>query len=296
MELIKLPASQSLLRGLIKTARPRQWVKNGIVLAGLIFSLNLFDWPSVGRALAATADFCLISSAVYYINDLFDIEKDRRHPVKRHRPIASGQVSVPLAVAVATLLSVIAVGGAVLLGKAFTLTALAYLALQLGYSAWLKQIVIIDVLAIATGFVLRAVSGAVVINVPISPWLLVCTVLLALFLGLTKRRHELTLLQGGATEHRPILEEYSVEMLDQMINVVTASTVMAYSLYTFNSGRSLYLMLTIPFVIYGIFRYLFLVHRYEAGGSPEQVLLRDKPLLANVLLWVASAVLILYFT
>lgn len=296
MELIDTSASRKLLRAIIRTARPKQWVKNGIVLAGLIFSLNLFNWPSFWRALAAAADFCLISSAVYFMNDLFDIEKDRRHPTKRFRPIASGQLSVAVAVGVAAVLSVVAGFIASVLGPSFALTALGYVGLQVAYSARLKQIVIIDVLAIAAGFVLRAVAGAVVIPVPISPWLLVCTVLLALFLALTKRRAELSLLQDGATEHRPILEQYSVDMLDQMINVVTASTVMAYSLYTFTAGRTPYLMLTIPFVLYGIFRYLFLVHKRDAGGSPEQALLRDRPLMVNVLLWVAVSVAILYYT
>lgn len=289
-----LSRPRSLARALLRTARPRQWVKNAIVLAGLIFSRSLLHWPLVWRALAATVTFILVSSAVYFLNDLLDVEQDRRHPLKRGRPIASGELSPALAAAVAALLFGMAGLASLLLGLPFAYTVLGYVVLQVAYSTVLKQVVIVDVLAIALGFVLRAAAGAVVIHVPISPWLLVCTVLLALFLALTKRRHELTLLQTEAVQHRPILEEYSVELLDQMINVVTASTVMAYTLYTFNSSRGLAMMLTIPFVLYGIFRYLFLVHRRDAGGSPEQVLLRDRPLLLNVLLWVVASALILY--
>ncbi|MHB9144638.1 MAG: decaprenyl-phosphate phosphoribosyltransferase [Symbiobacteriia bacterium] len=291
---LTLTRKPSLLRALLHTARPRQWVKNGIVLAGLVFSGNLFERPAADRALAAAIVFSLMSSAVYFMNDLFDLEKDRRHPVKRLRPIASGQVAPALGVAAAVGLFGVSGLGAWALGRPFGLTVLGYAALQFTYSMALKQLVIIDVLAIAAGFVLRAVAGALVIGVPISPWLLVCTVLLALFLGLTKRRHELNLLQAGATEHRPILEQYTPAMLDQMISIVTAGAVMAYSLYTFTDGHSQAMMWTIPFVLYGVFRYLFLVHRHGDGGSPEQTLLRDGPLLLDVVLWIGTAVVILY--
>jgi 4-hydroxybenzoate polyprenyltransferase len=279
--------------------RPSQWTKNLVVFAGLLFGRRLFDPVAVAEACAAVAIFCALSGVVYLLNDVADREADRRHPLKSSRPIASGQLSPSLAVAAALALAAVSLALAFWLRPAFALVALAYLLLLGAYSARLKHIVIIDVLTIAIGFVLRAVAGAVVIGVAISHWLLVCTVLLALFLALSKRRHELVLLADAATEHRRILGEYSPYLLDQMIGVVTASTLIAYIFYTIspetvqNFGTE-YLALTIPFPLYGIFRYLYLVHRKEGGGSPAELLVTDRPLLACVALWAATVVLIVY--
>lgn len=290
-----LPVSGgSALYLLIKTMRPKQWTKNLIIFAGLIFSQNIFNTVFLLRTVYAFAAFCVVSGSVYIINDLIDIEKDRAHPQKMNRPLAAGRLSTTLAVVFVILTTAASLGSSFWINTNFGFTALAYFLLTLSYSIWLKNIVIIDVLVIAAGFIFRAVAGAVVIAVDISPWLLVCTFLLALFLALTKRRHELILLDDKAQSHRKILDEYEPAMLDQMISVVTSSTVMGYSLYTFTSGHSQYLMATIPFVIYGIFRYQYLVHRKDIGGSPEIALLKDPPMLINVLLWVISCALILY--
>jgi 4-hydroxybenzoate polyprenyltransferase len=284
---------------LFRSLRPEQWTKNLFVFAGLIFGLELFNPASVWRAVAAFAVFCALSGVVYVVNDITDREADRRHPLKARRPIASGALSPVLAGSVAALLAALALAAAFRLGLRFGLVAFMYLLLQFAYSGLLKHIVILDVLAIAIGFVLRAVAGAVVIGVPISHWLLVDMILLALFLALSKRRHELTLLATGATEHRPILGEYSAYLLDQMIAVVTASTLVAYIFYcispeTVQKFGTDMLGLTIPFPLYGIFRYLYLVHRREGGGSPSQMLLNDRPLLVCVALWVAAVVVIVY--
>jgi len=279
---------------LLLSMRPKQWIKNLLIFAGIIFSQKLFVQGYILKTLFAFAVFCLLSGSVYIINDLVDIEKDKAHPKKKNRPLASGQLSVSLAAVFVILSTAASLGGAFWIDFNFGLVSLAYFLLTLSYSFKLKNIVIIDVLAIALGFIFRAVAGAVVIAVDISPWLLVCTFLLALFLALTKRRHELALLEDNARSHRKILDEYEPEMLDQMISVVTSSTVMAYSLYTFTSGHSVYLMATIPFVIYGIFRYQYLVHRKDIGGSPETALLKDPPMVINIALWVIACSLILY--
>ena len=279
--------------------RPSQWTKNLIVFAGLIFGQRLLDPDAIVRSLAAFAVFCALSGVVYLVNDLADRTADRSHPLKRFRPIASGEVPVGAAVALAAVLGSLALGAAFALRFEFGVIAITYVALQGLYSGPLKQIVIIDVLTIAFGFVLRAVGGAVVIGEPVSHWLLIVTVLLALFLALSKRRHELVLLADGATSHRKILEEYSPYLLDQMISVVTASTLVAYAFYTvspettlkFNTDR---LGLTLPFPLYGIFRYLYLVHQKEGGGSPSDLLLNDRPLLLCVLAWVVAVALIIY--
>ena len=284
---------------LFHSLRPEQWTKNLIVFAGLIFGLELFNRTAVLRSLAAFAVFCALSGVVYIINDIMDLEADRRHPLKARRPIASGALSPALAGGVAAALAAVALGAAFWLSVPFGAVALSYVLLQFAYSGPLKHIVILDVLAIAIGFVLRAAAGAVAIRVPISHWLLVSTILLALFLALSKRRHELVLLANGASEHRPILGEYSPYLLDQMISVVTASTLLAYIFYcispeTVQKFGTDMLGLTIPFPLYGIFRYLYLVHRREGGGSPSQMLLNDRPLLVCVALWVLAVVVIVY--
>ncbi len=274
--------------------RPRQWTKNLFLFAGLVFSQNLFNPPLFFRVLLAFAVFCLLSGSVYIINDLIDLAEDRKHYLKRKRPLASGRISVRRAICIFFILLMVSLLMAFSLGSAFLAVGLLYFLLVTGYSLWLKHLVIIDVFAVASGFLLRVVAGGVVIGVRISPWLLICTLLLALFLALTKRRYEYVALENNGTEHRRVLADYSVAYLDQLISIVTASTIMAYSLYTFTAGRTEYFMLSIPFVIYGIFRYLFLVHKREMGGSPEDVLLQDRPFIVNICLWVLVCVVILY--
>lgn len=290
---------RSVVLSLLISLRPGQWTKNLIIFAGLIFGRRLSDPTAVAHTLAAFLIFCGLSGVVYVVNDVVDRERDRRHPFKAKRPIASGALAPGVALAAAAVIAVLAVGAAFALSREFMLVALAYLVLLVLYSGPLKHIVIIDVLTISIGFVLRAVAGAVVVGVPISHWLLVCTILLALFLALSKRRHELVLLADGATEHRRILQEYSPYLLDQMIGVVTASTLIAYIFYTISpeTGQKFdtnLLGLTIPFPLYGIFRYLYLVHRKEGGGSPAEMLLNDRPLLVCVALWVVAVILIIY--
>jgi 4-hydroxybenzoate polyprenyltransferase len=288
----------SLARALVQSLRPHQWTKNLFVLAALGFSKHLFDVDAALRAGLAFAVFCVLSGASYLVNDLTDLAQDRLHPVKRLRPLASGALPVPLARAAALVLVLVALVAAATLGPTFALSALAYLGLNLGYSFGLKHVVILDVLGLALGFTLRAVAGALAIQVVFSQWLLVCTTLLALFLALAKRRHELVTLEDAAG-HRPILAEYSPYLLDQMIGVATAACLMGYAFYTLapetiEKYRTDRLSLTIPFVIYGIFRYLYLVHRKELGGSPSDLLLTDRPLLAAVALWALAVVTIVY--
>lgn len=290
---------RSVLGGLLVSLRPAQWTKNLIIFAGLIFGRRLMTPRAVALACGAFVVFCVLSGVVYLINDVIDRDSDRRHPLKARRPIAAGDLPVPLALAAAALLGGGGLAAAFGLGRGFGLVAVAYVALQALYSGPLKHVVILDVLAIAVGFVLRAVAGAVVIPVPISQWLLVCTILLALFLALAKRRHELVMLAGEATAHRPILGEYSAYLLDQLIGIVAAATLVVYVFYTVSPetqakfGTS-WLGLTIPFPLYGLFRYLYLVHQREGGGSPADMLLTDRPLLLCVALWAAAVVLIIY--
>src|SRR6266536_1650499 len=292
-------SERSVALSLLFALRPGQWTKNLIVFAGLLFGLRLLEPPAVAQAAAAFAVFCALSGVVYLINDIFDRESDRLHPLKALRPIASGALSVPAAATAAVVIGAIALAGAAQLGRPFFAVAAAYLALQSMYSAALKHAVILDVLTIALGFVLRAVGGAVAVSVEIGHWLLVCTILLALFIALAKRRHEITMLAGGAADRKSILGEYSPYLLDQMIAVVTASTLIAYIFYTISPETQLkfgtdWLGLTIPFPLYGIFRYLYLVHQREGGGSPADLLLTDRPLLACVVLWTVSIALIIY--
>lgn len=287
-----------VLKLLLLTMRPKQWLKNGIVYAGVVFDRHVFEFKPMAYATLGFIIFCAVSSAVYLLNDLVDIEKDRNHPRKCKRPLASGRLKPQYAMIALFLLVGLTIPAAFILQPIFGLVVLAYFTLQIGYCFYLKNIVILDVFAIAFGFVLRAVAGAVVIEVKISPWLLVCTLLLALFIGLGKRRHELILLADGATDHRKILSEYSSELVQEMISVVTSAVVVAYSLYTINSEnvpKNYMMALTIPFVLYAIFRYLYLVYRKDEGGSPEELLLKDIPLLVDIMLWGLSSMAILYF-
>jgi 4-hydroxybenzoate polyprenyltransferase len=284
---------------LLTALRPRQWVKNLLVLAPVLFSRHLFSSAGLSNGLAAFALFCAVSSAGYLINDLRDVARDRVHPAKRRRPIASGKLGKSAALVTALALLILGMAGAVILNRGFALVLGAYCLITLAYTFVLKQQVILDVFAVALGFVLRAVAGAVVIQVEISSWLLVCTTLLALFLGFSKRRYELLLLQEEAGNHRQVLEEYNPHFLDMMIAIVTASTVTSYALYTaseetvqrFHTRR---LLLTLPFVLYGIFRYLYLIYRKDRGGDPVETALADPPTIINLVLWAMTVAVILY--
>ena len=283
---------------LFQSMRPKQWTKNAFIFAALIFDHKLTQAQYLIPALLAFTIFCLLSSAVYLVNDLADIERDRQHPTKRNRPIASGRLSPRLALAAGILLPAAALPLGFLLDWRFGLIATAYFAQNLLYSFWLKHVVIVDVLMIALGFVLRVAAGVVVVDVlRFSPWLYICMTLLALFIGFGKRRQELVLMAGQGNSTRHNLNEYTIHLLDHMIGIVTASTVMAYSLYTFSASglpENDSMMLTIPFVLYGIFRYLYLIHVRGAGGAPDELVLRDRPLLAAVGLWVLTVVAIMY--
>lgn len=293
-------AANASLADWVQLVRPAQWTKNLLLFAALLFSGHLFHGRDLVVVCAAFACFCMVASGAYVMNDVRDCERDRRHPEKARRPLPAGRIRPASAVRLALVLMSLAVVGSMLLGWPFAMLTIAYLVLQVAYTFSLKDMVILDVMAIASGFVLRAVAGGVVIDVPISPWLIICTFLLALFLGFSKRRHEVVLLSTSATDHRTSLREYSPYFLDQMISVVTASTVVAYASYTASpevhsriGTDKLYL--TIPFVLFGIFRYLYLVHQKEEGGNPTQLLLSDRPLQAGVVAWVLTAALLLYW-
>ena len=307
----------------LEALRPRQWTKNLVLFAPLVFAERAFHQPSMVRAVAAFMVFCALSGAVYLLNDLRDLEQDRRHPSKRNRPLASGRLGRRQAMVMAVVVLAAALSGAWLLdpgllttvdvvglesapllsadGRApsFLSACLAYLLLQVAYTLWLKHVVILDVMVVSIGFVVRAVAGAVVIRVDISHWLLVCTIFLALFLSLAKRRHEVVLLEDDASSHRRSLAEYDLTGLDLMISMVGAVTLVAYALYTTSEDTrikfgTVRLSLTLPFVIYGIFRYIYLVRRHDEGGDPSMSLLSDRPLLLAVALWGLAVVAILY--
>jgi 4-hydroxybenzoate polyprenyltransferase len=287
-----------MLVPLLKTMRPKQWTKNVFVLAALVFDKKLLVPYYSLKAAAALLLFCAISSAVYLVNDLVDMEKDRKHPAKRNRPLASGQL-LPKAAAIAAAVLILASALlSYLLDPLFAAVAAAYLLLMILYSFWLKNIVIIDVLTVAAGFVLRVAAGVVVVRAErFSPWLYLCMVFGALFIAISKRRHELLLLNENANAHRSIFDEYNMALLDDMIRMVTASTAMAYSLYTFsapNLPQNHAMMLTIPFVLYALFRYMYLVQVQGKGGTPEELILEDKPLLLAIALWGLAAVVIMY--
>jgi len=287
------------LGDIIRSVRPAQWTKNLFVFAALVFARQALAERAVLRTAAAFAVFCLLSGAMYLLNDLHDAAEDRRHPKKARRPIAAGRITPAQAVTLSALFGAASLAAAYFLGGPFFAVCAAYAVLQIVYTWKLKNVVILDIFIIAAGFVLRVAAGASVIDVPVSSWLLICTTLLALFVAMGKRRHEIVLLEGAAPDHRPILREYSAYLLDQMISVVTASTLIAYCLYTvseetvqkFGTENLIY---TMPFVLYGIFRYLYLVHQKGQGGSPEELVVKDKPLAASILLWIAAVALILY--
>ena len=286
------------LSSLLRSLRPQQWLKNGFVFAPLVFSGRVGSSVAWGEAVLAAAVFSLLASATYLVNDVRDRESDRQHPVKRDRPIASGALPVGVALVAAAVLTVLGAVGSAVLGGRFAGTAATYLVLTLIYSLFLKELVFVDVLVVAMGFVLRVVGGALAVRVPVSHWLLLCAFLLALYLALGKRRSELVLLGAEAADHRAVLGHYTLPLVDQAISVVLGATVVAYSLYTVSPGTiakvgSDRLMVTVPIVLYGLLRYLYLLHRHELGGSPTRALLTDRPLLAAVLVWLAAAAVVI---
>ncbi len=289
-----------MMKTLIKAMRPKQWAKNMIIFGPLVFSLNLFDFHKLLLALGAFVAFCAISGSVYLLNDLVDIERDRAHPTKKHRPLASGALPVPIAQMGIAFFSLGSLFLSYLLDTGLFWVVLIYAANNLLYSFYTKHIVLLDIGAIAFGFVLRVLGGTAVLDVHPSPWLIMCTILLAAFLGFAKRRHELVLLQEEQASHRKVLIEYSEHLLDQMIMIVSASTVMSYALYTMSPQTVAHfgttaLIYTVPFVLYGIFRYLYLVHQKQEGGSPTNILFTDKALIADIVLWLIACVSVVYW-
>jgi 4-hydroxybenzoate polyprenyltransferase len=278
--------------------RPRQWLKNGLVYAALFFDGKLTDWNSFLRTTIAFALFCMMSSAVYIMNDLADVENDRQHPTKKNRPLAAGKLSPTVAAVTAVLLVLISLVAGFFLSPAFDLILVIYFLLQVAYTFRLKHVVLVDVIINATGFILRVAAGVVVIDVErFSPWLYVCTFLLAVFIALGKRRHELSLLGQEAGNHRAILDEYNIELVDWLISIVTTAALVAYCLYTFLAEglpANNLMMLTIPFVLYAIFRYMYLIHVRHEGGAPEDIFLRDRPMQATLVLWAMVVFVVLY--
>ncbi len=287
-----------MLKALFKTMRPRQWSKNVFIFAALVFDKQLLNLDSFLRTLAGFALFCLISSSVYIFNDLADVDADRQHPEKKNRPIAAGTLPIGTAWFAGIALVILTLGAAYLLAPGFETVLVIYFLLNMAYSKWLKHIPIIDVLVIATGFVLRVHAGVTLIEVQrFSPWLYVVMTLLSLFLGFGKRRAELALLAHGAGAHRKVLEGYTLPLLDQYIMIVSGTTIVAYSLYTFsapNLPENHGMMLTIPFVVYTIFRYLYLIEVKHAGGAPEEILLSDRPFQIAMILWGVAVLAIFY--
>jgi 4-hydroxybenzoate polyprenyltransferase len=294
--LYELPRRRSPLRAAIVSLRPRQWTKNLLLFAGIIFAAKLGDLSRWLEAFAAFVGYCAASSASYLVNDVRDAPHDSLHPIKCARPIARGELSQRVALALAALLLIAAIGAITPLGLPSLLFLATFLALQAAYTFELKHVVLLDVMAIAGLFVVRAAAGAAAVEVRISPWLLLCTALLALFLALAKRRGELVLVGAEATPGRPVLEGYSLALVDQLVTIVAASTVISYSLYTFTARDSKAMMITIPFVIFGIFRYLLLIHRRDLGEEPEEILLRDSPLLGCIAAWALCAAIVLAVT
>lgn len=288
-----------MLYNLLKAMRPKQWAKNVFVFAGVFFDGRVFEPSRILRSLIAFGLFCIVSGAIYLVNDLVDVEKDRQHPQKCKRPIASGALSPLVAKIAAGLILGICLPLGFWFDLGFGATALAYVILMLAYDFWLKNVVILDVMTVAAGFVLRVFAGTLVVHVSrFSPWLYVVTTFVALFIAINKRRHEMILLAGSANNHRAILEQYSLEFLNDMSSLVTAATVISYSFYTFsapNVPKNQSMMLTIPFLIYGIFRYLFLTRNKNLGGAPEDIVLGDIPLIITCVLWGATTALAIYW-
>src|ERR687897_3175224 len=277
----------------LRLVRPKQWTKNGFVLAGVVFAGKALSAASLASALLAFVAFCALSGAVYAANDVLDVEEDRKHPLKRRRPVASGEIPSRTALAFATVLGAAGLALGFFVSPGVGLAGVAYLALQAVYTTTLKHTAILDVMSISAGFVIRALAGVAAVGSPISPWLIVCTALLTLFLGFSKRRHELASLGEGATVHRRNLADYSVPLLDEMMNIMISATIIAYVLYTFFEYENYYMMASIPFVVYGVFRYMLLVHR-DGGGNPDTLLLADRPLQVALFLWLVVVGTVIY--
>jgi len=288
------------LRLLFQSLRPQQWIKNGFILIPLFFAEKAFHYPSLLQVIQAVIIFCILTGGVYLINDLVDLESDRGHPLKRHRPLAKGLISPVLAKASAAVLFLLSLSWGVFLGTGFFLILVTYLVIQLLYNYRFKEIVILDIFCVSCGFFLRVIAGCMAIHVQISHWLIICSILISMFLALAKRRHELVLLgQSDAENHRKVLSDYSPYLLDQMIGVITAATLLSYMLYcisaeTIQKFQTDHMIYTFPFVLYGIFRYLYLIHQKDQGGSPEKLLFSDLPLLLSVVLWIVVCILIVY--
>jgi 4-hydroxybenzoate polyprenyltransferase len=295
-EIVELPRRRSPARAALVSMRPRQWSKNLLVFAGILFAAKLGDPLRWAEACICFVAYCAISSAAYLANDVRDREDDRLHPVKRARPIARGELSPRAALILGGALAALALAATGVLGLASLALLAAFAALQAGYTVRLKHVVLLDVLTIAALFVIRAAAGAEAVDVRISPWLLLCTALLALFLALAKRRGELVLVHAERAPGRPVLDGYSLALVDQLIGIVASSTVIAYAIYTLTSGQSRALIATVPFVVFGVFRYLLLMHRDDVGEEPEQVLLTDVPILLAVAGWIVTAAAILVLT
>jgi 4-hydroxybenzoate polyprenyltransferase len=293
---LDLPRRRTLAHAAFVSLRPRQWTKNLLLFAGIIFAAKLGDLSRWGEAVAAFVAYCAASSASYLVNDVRDAPHDRVHPVKRSRPIARGELSPRVAEVLAALLILSAFLLVAPLGIASIVLLGTFFGLQAAYTLAIKHVVLLDVMTIGGLFVVRAAAGAAAVEVRISPWLLLCTALLALFLALAKRRGELVLVGAEATPGRPVLEGYSLALVDQLVSVVAASTVISYCLYTFTARDSKAMMVTIPFVLFGVFRYLLLIHRRDLGEEPEEVLLRDVPILVCIGAWAATAAVILAVT
>lgn len=292
---VKSSAAQNIAFLLFRQLRPHQWTKNLLVFAALLFSLHKVGFHVVGKSVLAFFLFCLVSGCVYILNDFADIKNDRNHPEKQHRPMASGALNPLLTLVFGFLLLTGSLSSAFYFDRLFGYVLLFYFLLNIAYSFKLKHVVILDVMIISAGFVLRAIGGSLMIGTPFTPWFLLCTMLLALFLAISKRRHELHLLQTEKGSHRKVLESYSTELLNQLNTIVTSATIISYSLFTFTSGRTVQLMWTIPFVIFGIFRYLYLITISDKGGSPEKVLLEDKPIFVTIMLYVITVAVIIHF-
>lgn len=290
---MKTAAARGVFGSYLALVRPRQWTKNGFVLAGVVFSGEALRSASLISALLAFAAFCALSGAVYAANDVLDVKEDRLHPLKRNRPVASGEISARSAVIYAALLAIAGLALCFVVNAGVGIAGIGYLLLQAVYTPVLKHMAILDVMSISAGFVIRALAGAAAVESPVSPWLIVCTGLLTLFLGFSKRRHELATLAGGATGHRRNLRDYSVPMLDEMMNIMVSATIIAYVLYTFTVYDDVYMMSSIPFVIYGVFRYMLLVHR-DGGNNPDVLLIQDRPLQVTLVLWLAVVMTVIY--
>jgi len=280
--------------------RPKQWIKNIFLFPALIFSHNLFDFYLLAKVTVGFGLFCLAASSIYIFNDIMDLEKDKKHPEKCKRPLAAGHLKIKIAYGASVVLAIAALLGAMLLGTTFFFILAAYVLMNIAYTIKIKQVVILDVFCIASGFVFRVLAGTSLTGVQPSDWLIICTITISIFLGLSKRRHELTLFGANANNHREVLADYTINFLDQMISVATACTLMSYALYTISDETvarfgTKNLIFTIPFVIYGIYRYLYLIHQKKMGGNPASALLADFPLFLNGLIWLGAVILIIYY-